>query len=319
MWPFGGAPGPRTNRVPTARVVTLASQGMPQSEIINTLKNEGYNPAEVDSAMKQALRSAASGPPTGIPPASNAQSPPQPLHPPSPSLNDTPSSTAPPGAQPSETAQTAQNDPGSLPPPPGGGVRSPPGEAPTQEVPGLGMPVLPGDPGFMEQTDSLPSSPGSPGARGDDIIPRLRESMTKREDRDDKRRMIEELVEGIISERWSEFRMEIDSTKSQFDDIKKRLDLLEQSVKSAESEKASGFTDIEKKIESYDQSMSEMSSRVVAMEGAMKSSMTPMMQAIRSLTNAVKELKGDTTNENTDNSLPPQRKESPDMDNLIKE
>ncbi len=46
-----------TGRMPTERVVALSSQGYSEEEIINTLKNEGYRPKEVDAALRDALKS----------------------------------------------------------------------------------------------------------------------------------------------------------------------------------------------------------------------------------------------------------------------
>jgi uncharacterized protein YhaN len=173
------------------------------------------------------------------------------------------------------------------------------GDRPPENVGELGMPALPGESGFGEDRDlpppELPASPGSPGARQEEPVPRLREQMTRREGSEERRRQIEELVEGIIEEKWLEFRNELANMQAQLAELANKLAALEGSMKNSSQTKRSDMDEIDEKIESYKQSMGEISSRMGAMENAMKSSMTPMMQTMRSLSDAVKSLKDGTT------------------------
>lgn len=119
----------------------------------------------------------------------------------------------------------------------------------------------------------------------------LRESVSRDERREDKRRAIEEMVEGIVEEKWSRLSTELDSIRNEFAQIQSKIEVLENSFKKTEKVKDTGFVDIEDKIDTYKQSMGEISSRMGAVEDAMKSTMSPMMQTMRSLTEAVKGLK----------------------------
>jgi len=67
---FVPPPSPETGRVtPTHEVQALSSRGVPEPDIINTLRREGYSTSEIDQAMKEALKSRVSGEPQGPPPA----------------------------------------------------------------------------------------------------------------------------------------------------------------------------------------------------------------------------------------------------------
>jgi predicted RNase H-like nuclease (RuvC/YqgF family) len=128
-------------------------------------------------------------------------------------------------------------------------------------------------------------------AEEEEPIPTLREPMTRRDARDERRRAIEELIEGIVEEKWNALSGEIDQIKSQFMDLQSKLNRLEQSLNNKETSRTKNYDEIDGKIDSYKQSMSDISSRMGAVENAMKNTMTPMMQTMRSLTDAVKSLK----------------------------
>jgi chromosome segregation ATPase len=124
-------------------------------------------------------------------------------------------------------------------------------------------------------------------------VRRLAQPVTRREGMEEKRRQIEELIEGIVEERWADFRMELGSIMSQFSEISDRISRLEQSSKDKDSYKTSDLDALEKRMESYNSSVEDISSRMGAMENAIKSSMTPMMQTLRSLSDTIKSLKDD--------------------------
>ncbi len=126
------------------------------------------------------------------------------------------------------------------------------------------------------------------------MLPRLREPMTRRESREDKRRQTDEAVEGIVDEKWGEFATELNNFKTQFNDMNSRLTKVEETIKNLGEQKKTEIGSIDEKIESSKQSMGEMSSRMGAMENALKDTMTPMMQTMRSLSNTVKSLKDDS-------------------------
>ena len=63
---------------------------------------------------------------------------------------------------------------------------------------------------------------------------------------------------------------------------------MEQSLTQVKGVKRSEVDDIKTTVESYKESMSELASRMEAMERALKDSLTPMMQSLRSLSETVK-------------------------------
>jgi prefoldin subunit 5 len=73
--------------------------------------------------------------------------------------------------------------------------------------------------------------------------------------------------------------------------MQNRVSLLEQSVNKFDNEKRSDLDSIEDKIDTYKQSIGDVASRMEAVETAMKNSLQPMMQTLRSLSDAVKSLK----------------------------
>jgi hypothetical protein len=266
MWPFKGEkkkPIRSTDRVPTGRVITLSSQGLSEPEIIKTLKNEGYTPLQVDQAMKEALRTSVG---TG---GSDMDAP----RPPTESYSQPAGTRYRPEDVPGLPPLPTEMEPSDLPP-------APSDEPPLLETPrGMSSLDMP-EPG-RDFDESLPG----------EEIPRLRERMTRREARDEKRRALEELAESIIEEKWIGFRDELMNLKSQMQETNFKVSSLEQSMKQIQGDKKTDMEQIEEKIDTYKQSMHEVSARMGSIESAMKDSLTPMMQSLRSLTETIRSLK----------------------------
>ncbi len=259
MWPFKEkkrVSRPSRDRIPTGRVIQLSSQGVSEPEIIQTLKSEGYTPLQVDQAMKDALKTSV-GTGTGA----------------------TPSAPAPPGPSPEP-------------------ISSPRREMRPEDVPGL--PPLPTEtelppPPSAEPLPETPDMPGpalEPPLPGEEEIPRLRESMTKMEVKEEKRRALEELAESIIEEKWMGIREEIMNLKSQVQEMSLKVTSLEQFIGQIRGEKKTDMEKIDDKIDTYKQSINEVSARMESIEKAMKNSLTPMMQSMRSLTETIRSMKG---------------------------
>lgn len=271
MWPFGSKKG-SGKRIPSSRVMELSSRGVSEPEIIRTLKDEGYSPSEVNSAMKETLRGTVSGPPgPGYPPPS--QPPPGRRELAPPSSPDPPRYDEPPPGM-------------GLPPESEKGPQPPGSDMPPRNVAELGMPPLPGEAGFNKDDDTPPLGPPM---EGHEPVPPFRKPVERGDAHDDKKGT-EEIVERIIDEKWTQFSKQQDITL-RFKEIQERIGALEQSVKNAESEKKSGFTDMEDKVDTFRQSLTEISSRIDAMEDAMKNTMNPLMESMNSLTEIVKNLK----------------------------
>ena len=266
MWPFKEnkrVSRPARDRIPTGRVLTLSSQGVSEPEIIQTLKNEGYTPLQVDQAMKEALKSSVGTGGAGAPPAPPYSPPPSP------------------GFRPEHEFAPRRREPGpdfpDLPPLP----------TDTEFPPPPSEMISRGEEPIEEEYE-----PSLPGEEEEPVIPRLREPMTRREMKDEKRRALEELAESIVEEKWMEVREEIMNLKAQLQDLSMKTTSLEQSMRQVEGSKRTDMQKIEDKIDTYRQSMNEVSARMEAIEQAMKDSLTPMMHSLRSLTETIRTMKG---------------------------
>ena len=90
-------------------------------------------------------------------------------------------------------------------------------------------------------------------------------------------------IEGIIEEKWKLFGKKIEEMDTRLRDFNNRIIGIEQKVNQIASERKSEVERIEDKIDTYKDSMSEVTGRMQSVEGAMKDSLTPMMQTLRSL------------------------------------
>jgi len=289
-----GAAAPAGSKLPaTARVSALSAQGLSEPEIIRSLKSEGYSPMEVDGAMKQALRTAvgAERPVAPQPQPIPRAAPPLPQMEPGP-MPPTQADrrrifaeeTLPPPARPPQRA---------LPTPPltidemqrmqktGTGLELPDNlDEPDEPLPGA-TPGGPGDefkiPGIGEGQMPLPGTPPRPRQ------PRP-EGMIGRRD-------FEEVAEAIVEERADIFRREVDGVSDEIKRLDAKLHLLEERFHRIETSKRSEIDEIKGSITGYKESMGEVSARMESVERAMKDSMTPMMQTLRALSEAVKDLK----------------------------
>ncbi len=280
MFSFLGKNKPRAVGSPAQRVSALSGQGLSEPEIINTLRKEGYSPKEVDGAMKEALRSAATATPLRLPPRDQfAVNPPapQPYDDQYPPASDPAGYQAPgPGMQPQRPR---------LQPPP---LDDDDLDAP---LPGeLDMPELPG----MRRTPASPQRP--PATRGnelddlDDIesLPLSRgPSKVMR-----KHAEMEEMAEGVVEEKWIEFDQEVKDLKDDFKSLETKVATLEQAIRDIKGTKTGDNEDIKVRLDAYRQSITEVNTRLEGMERAVKDSLTPMMQTMRSLTEALKATKG---------------------------
>ena len=280
---------------PTSRVLTLSSQGLSEPEIIQTLRQEGFSPVQVDTAMREALRGAASGAGPAARPAGpryvqQQEYEPQeyrPRRPEPPSLDEFPEE-----APPYPRQQRTQLPP--IPQPPMDfeefkrsnrelGFPEIPGREAEDDIPRRGMepeermprPRMRPEDEFAEEDEERPISRFGPRNR----------------DRGEKRHAIEELTEGVVEEKWQDFRRKIDDMSSMFEQLNERISALEQKLGQAQGEKKSDLVEIEDKIDTYKHSIDEIQSRMESVEHAMKDSLTPMMQTLRSLSETIKALK----------------------------
>jgi hypothetical protein len=284
IWPFSKkgsvAPG-QVKGAPIDRVRSLSSQGLSEPEIIRTLKDEGYTPIEVDSAMRNVLKGAVGGfrepPEPSVHPAQRENYP----RPPAPRDDDFERPGPP---------KTDEFEAGPPRPPFESGGRL---DMPT--IPGEKRPAYNPEEGeYYEQPPKVPRFTESQEEE-DEIEPfrvlgdRMKD---KKEAKEEKRRAVEELIESVIDEKWGEFRTQMDDVDNRFHQMESKIIELEQTTLQMRGEKKSEIEEIENKIDSYKQSINEVGERMESVERAMKDSLTPMLQSLRSLSDTIKSMKG---------------------------
>lgn len=250
-----GPPGPEPSRriVPTDEVRALSSRGVPEPDIINTLRREGFSTSEIDQAMKEALRSRVSGE----------------FHRPPTEYGERPLGRPPEALPPREEIPRGLGYPSSE-IMEGPELPSPPAEAPP---PGPEFPEEPRGEDFLRPLTSEIKPPSRRPSR-----------------RIDKREM-EELAEVIVEEKLRGMRERFKTIDVQFQQMNRKMEMFSGEMEKIRSEKSGEVKGIEDKIEGYSKSMEEMNGKIESMEKALKDSLSPMLESMRSLSELVKELK----------------------------
>jgi len=280
-------------RIPADRVASFSSQGMSEPEIIRNLRSEGYSPIEVDTAMKEALRSAVrpSGAPRMAPPMPTRGFGPPQIPEESGRTEFRRNSFAPPEPVRRERRMIFGDEDEEL-PRPAGRMREPPfaeEEGPDNEL------ELPRFPGIAPPPRRSPFAPPPLPAESADmdeiepITPGPRPA--SKEQRMQSRREFEEIAEGVVEERMAAMEKHVDDIGDRLKEITVRMNNLQQALDRVQGERRGDIAEITDKIEGYKMGMSEVSSRMESVERTMKDAMTPMMQSLRSLSDAVKSFK----------------------------
>ncbi len=248
-----GAPRPPERRiVPTDEVRALASRGVPEPDIIRTLRREGYSTTEIDQAMKDALMSRVAGDfyrPAGAYGAQPAAPPEEEF----PERGNLPRDLGYPGADVEEAE-----------------LPSPPFEPQVREPE---MPELPEGDYFSQPVQRRPASP----------VARPRGGIDRRE--------IEELAEVIIEEKLRDVKDKFRTVDMQFQQVGRKIDSFSEEMNRMRSEKSGEIKGIESKIDGYSKNMDEMTGRMGSMEKALRDSLSPMLESLRSLSELVRSLK----------------------------
>lgn len=259
--------------VPTDRVLSLSSQGMSEQQIIKQLRNEGYSPIDVDSALKESLRDS--------------------VHDPMPPMNREPSRDMPPrdmGRQPDYMNMKESPMPPNLDRNVPADLRMPEiSRRDDFEIPSSGgrdefeiPPSRRDDFGLGDPLDAPP--PRDLPAFEQEPIPRMGRRRSGRRD-------LEEMAEGIADEKWSEFESETGDIRNQVKDLTDRIVVLERTMRRLQGQKNTEIEEIQTSIATYKQSITEVGEKMEGMEKALKDSLTPMMETLRSLSDVVKALK----------------------------
>ena len=250
--PAGPGPPPARKIIPTDEVRALSSRGVPEPDIIRTLRGEGYSTSEIDQAMKEALKSRVSGE-FSEPPNEYGERP----------LGGPP-----------ETLPPREEIPKGLGYPTseaeGGPELSPPYEAPARE------PEFPETPRGGDFLGPPPGRAAPPGRRPSKSIDR---------------KEIEELAEVIVDEKLRGMGERLKTIDTQFQQVNRKIDSLSEEINKIKSEKSGEVKGIEEKIDNYSKSMDELNGRIESMEKALKDSLSPMLGSMRSLSELVKSMK----------------------------
>lgn len=94
-----------------------------------------------------------------------------------------------------------------------------------------------------------------------------------------------------MEEKWGMFEKEIDETNTKLEAIGKRVSSLETAIAEFKGVKKGDVESIKHSIDSYKESMGDVSERIEGMERAVKDSLTPMLQTMRSLSETMKSMK----------------------------
>lgn len=284
MMPFGKK-GASASRPPAPdRVRSLSQQGYSEAEIIRTLRTEGYSPSDADSAMKQAVRSAALPSQSQYAQQPYRQQGAAPLPPMGRDLFPSRSQEQPlerdlfPERQPERSfeRQEMSFDRPERPLPPRRALQPFPERQ--EELP---------FPEEKYESEDLPELPEIPRPEpAEEFIPPMRRRLQGQQKGE-----MEEVAEGLMEEKWGAFQRQMNDFEDKLDKVEGRMNALENSLSEIKGVKRGDVEEIKTSINSYKEHLTEISERIEAMELAVKDSLTPMMQSLRSLSDTLKTMR----------------------------
>jgi len=101
---------------------------------------------------------------------------------------------------------------------------------------------------------------------------------------------IEELVEGVVNEKWEAFEKEVKELREEFSTLMRGLKELE--VKLAELGSAKEEGEVKRKLDELEGKFADLEARVNALEKALKQFLPSLVENVRELANLISELKG---------------------------
>jgi hypothetical protein len=261
--PSQGMPRPPDRKiVPTDEVRALSSRGVSEPDIIRNLRREGYSTTEIDQAMKDALRSRVSGDFYNNRPVVNeygeASLGPPPEN--APSREELPRNLGYP--------ISAGEDDDDLPPPPYEPQQGQQAQEPE-------YPEMPSGEYFEPVPQRRMPAPSRMLQRGGGID----------------RKEIEELAEVIVEEKVRELRERFKAVDMQFQQYSRKLDSVLDEISRMRNDKSGEIHGIESKIDNYNRSMEGVNARIESMEKALRDSLSPMLESLRSLADLVRSMK----------------------------
>ncbi|MBU5557852.1 MAG: hypothetical protein QW751_01560 [Candidatus Aenigmatarchaeota archaeon] len=292
------APAPQAapGYVPTDLVQRMASTGMPEREIASYLSKQGFSPSQIDAAMREALKAQVSAPPLRpAPPIPRppAPTPPGPMVPeeteevpatptmdfPGPPAETVPKPPVPPRPITRETPEPPAYPPATAIPQRKPLEILPPHEA-VKERRDIGVPPERVIPAAMKPVEYA-TAPGIEEIRPPRRVPEAPTEIT-----------VEEIVEGIVAERWIEFEERLNNfekrdiqLQAQIQDLKKAMAELENRLKAKEA-------DMIGKLDTMTESMAAIQGRIGSIEKVFKDFLPQMTENVRSIAEVVEKLKG---------------------------
>lgn len=144
---------------------------------------------------------------------------------------------------------------------------------------------------MFNKEPELPLIPEPPGLGPKESISQKPSQQKPQPAGEGERKELEEIAESIVEEKWSIFEKEINELNNRLNKMDSKIYNLENTINQIKGVEKSEIEEIKKSINTYRESISEVSARMESIERAMKDSLTPMLQTLRSLSDTIKELK----------------------------
>lgn len=105
------------------------------------------------------------------------------------------------------------------------------------------------------------------------------------------REEVEEIVEAVLEDKWKDFEDIIRKIEQKVNELETKVAEMESIVNELKSIKKDDIAEIKTNVSSYKDLITELTSRMESTETIIKNSLTPMMETLRSLSEAVKAIK----------------------------
>ncbi len=256
---------PPQEYIPVDIVQKMASQGMPEPDIISQLRKQGFSPVQIDKALSQAIKSAVSTTPASM-------------------FSQVPMSASPYQQYPSQA-------PSQL----------PPSQMPHQSY---GAPPERIVPGPQVRTTIVPEEL-LPEAPSIDFNPPQQQEFTFEEnpqqfaEKPDEIKTtgpeitLEEVIEGVIAERWQTFEKRINASDQRSQVMGQKVDGLKRSIDDLRAIMTKSDQTFAGSLDEFNNRMAAMDARVKSIERAFKDFLPELTENVRTITDVVERLKKD--------------------------
>ncbi len=251
--------------IPVDIVKSLSSKGMSEPEIVAVLRKQGYSPYEIEKAISLALKSTVSG---------NSPQPFPSAQPPSPS---------PPGGQGFSDFQGKAGSQPSLP------------EFHTMQI----------SQSFQPQTQALQAAPEAsvPSAfpKPQPLPARVPE---KKEVEEEKEELppepeqasfpdltLEEIIEGIVAEKWQSFEEHLERLRKRDDELQKQIMDLRKEIESIREAMRKSEETFIAKLEEQGEQVASIGARIGSIEKVFKEFLPELTESMRIITDALEKSK----------------------------